>query len=59
MVMRSFFLPVHLSIAATLLLDVQGKDLISSLVDFTKPVPLIKIIGLHAWIHYCTSPSGH
>ena len=59
MVMHSFFLPVHLSIAATLLLDTQGKDVISSLVDFIKPAPLIKIKGLYAEIYYCTSPSGH
>lgn len=38
MVMHSFFLPVYLSIATTLLLDAQGKDIISSLVDFIEPI---------------------
>ena len=57
--MHSFFLFVHLSIAATLPLNAQGKDVISSLVDFIEPIVLIKMKGLYAETYYCTSPGGH
>ena len=56
--MHSFFLFVHLSIAATLPLTAQGKDVISSLVDFMEPIVLIKMKGLYAET-YCTSPGGN
>ena len=57
--MHSFFLFVLLSIAATLPLNAQGKDVISSLVDFIEPIVLIEIKRLTAEIYYCTSPGGH
>ena len=59
MVMHSFCLFVHLSIAAALPLNAQGKGVISSLVDFIEPIALNEIKGLYARIYYCTSPGGH
>jgi len=46
MVMHSYFLFVHLLIAATLPLNAQGKDVISSQVDFIESIVLIKTKGL-------------